>query len=230
MLMQRYNTFNMIHKALRALLYDTALTLQQTYFGNVDEARTALRKVETVLHQFEQHARHEEQFILPLITAYEPQLVEEFENEHEEDHRISNQLKHLVNIFHATTLEDERVIAGSGVAKAFMDFMVFNLEHMAREERVLNPVLWTYYTDMQLLQMNARLVASIPAPDKAVSSKWVMRGISNREAIMWLKAVRYTASKPEFKAVLALADTELPVHRRIEVKEALLEEEGVLIY
>ena len=228
--MQRYNIFNMIHKALRALLYDTALTLQQTYFGNVDEARTALRKVGTVLRQFEQHARHEDQFILPLITAYEPQLVEEFENEHVEDHRIGNQLQHLVNIFHATTLEDEKVIAGSGVAKAFMDFLIFNLEHMAKEEQVLNPVLWTYYTDMQLLQMNARLVSSIPAPEKAVSSKWVMRGISNREAIMWLKAVRYTAPKPEFQAILALADTELPVHRRIEVKEALLEEEGALIY
>jgi hemerythrin-like domain-containing protein len=228
--MQRYNIFNMIHKALRALLYDTALTLQQTYFGNVDEAKTALRKVEAVLHQFEQHTRHENQFILPLITAYEPRLVEAFEKEHEEDQRIGDQLKHLVNIFHATTLEDEKVVAGSGVAKAFMDFMIFNLEHMAKEERVLNPVLWAYYTDIQLLQMNARLVASIPAPDKAVSSKWVMRGISNREAIMWLKAVKHTASRPEFQAILSLTDTELPVHRRIEIKEAVLEEEGVLIY
>jgi hemerythrin-like domain-containing protein len=228
--MQRYNTFNMIHKALRALLYDTALTLQQTYFGSVDEARTALRKVETVIHQFEQHAHHEDHFILPLITAYEPQLVEEFEKEHQEDHKIGDQLKHLVNIFHATTYEEERIIAGSGVAKAFMDFMVFNLEHMAKEERVLNPVLWTYYTDMQLLQMNARLVASIPAKEKAVSAKWMMRGINNREAIMWLKAIKHTAPKADFQAVLSLTDTELPVHRRIEVKETVMEEEGALIY
>jgi hypothetical protein len=228
--MQRYNTFNMIHKALRALLYDTALTLQQTYFGNKEEAQTALRKIERVIAQFEQHAYHEDSFILPLVSAYEPALVEEFEKEHEEDHRIGEQLTHLVNILQATTLEEERVIAGSGVAKAYMDFMVFNLQHMAKEEVVLNPVLWTYYTDEQLLQMNARLVASIPAAEKAVAAKWMMRGISNREAILWLKAVKRVAPKPEFQALLALADTELPVHRRFEVKEAVMEAPGAVFY
>ena len=228
--MQRYNTFNLIHKALRAMLYDTALTLQQTNFGSVDEAKTALRKVELVIHQFEQHAEHEDNFILPLIAAYEPQLVDEFEAEHEEDHRIGEQLGHLLNIFYAAHGEEERVIAGSGVAKAFMDFMIFNLEHMAKEERVLNPVLWTYYSDVQLLEMNAKLVASIPLPDKEISSKWMMRGISNKEAILWLKAVKQTAPKHVFQALLAIADTELPVHRRIVVKEAVLEETVELIY
>jgi hemerythrin-like domain-containing protein len=228
--MQRFNTFNMIHKALRALLYDTALTLQQTYFGNEEEAKTALRKVETVIAQFEQHAHHEDNFVLPMITAYEAELVEEFEKEHVEDHRIGEQLVHLVNIFRAAQGEEERLVAGSGVAKAFMDFMVFNLQHMAKEESVLNPVLWTYYSDEQLLQMNGRIVASIPATEKAVSSQWMMRGISNREAIQWLKAVKQQAPEHEFQMLWALADTELPVHRRMEVKEAVLEQEAPFVY
>lgn len=227
--MQRFNTFNMIHKALRAMLYDTALTLQQTWFGNEDEARTALRKVEAVIAQFEQHAHHEDNFVLPLISAYEPVLVEEFEQEHVEDHRIGEQLIHLVNIFSAATGEEERIVAGSGVAKAFMDFMVFNLQHMAKEERVLNPVLWAYYTDEQLLEMNARIVASIPAPEKTVSAQWMMRGISNREAIQWLKAMKQSASEGEFHMLWSLADSELPVHRRIVVKEGVLEQEPVFV-
>ena len=40
--MSRFNIFNQIHKALRAMLYDTSLTLQQTYFGDAEEAETAL--------------------------------------------------------------------------------------------------------------------------------------------------------------------------------------------
>lgn len=228
--MQRFNTFNMIHKALRALLYDTALTLQQTSFGNEDEARTALRKVETVIAQFEQHAHHEDNFVLPMITAYEPALVEEFEKEHVEDHRIGEQLVHLVNIFSAASGEDERMVAGSGVAKAFMDFMIFNLQHMAKEEMLLNPVLWAYYTDEQLMEMNGRIVASIPAPEKAVVSQWMMRGISNREAIQWLKAVKRNAPEQDFQVLWSLADSELPVHRRIVVKESALEQETTFVY
>ncbi|HWJ02766.1 MAG TPA: hemerythrin domain-containing protein, partial [Verrucomicrobiae bacterium] len=207
-----------------------ALTLQQTWFGNEEEAKTALRKVESVIAQFEQHAHHEDNFVLPMITAYEPALVEEFEKEHVEDHRIGEQLVHLVNIFHAANGEEERIIAGSGVAKAFMDFMIFNLQHMAKEEMVLNPVLWTYYTDEQLMQMNGRIVASIPAPEKAVSSQWMMRGISNREAIQWLKAVKQNAPEQDFQMLWSLADTELPVHRRIVVKEGVLEQSAAFVY
>jgi hypothetical protein len=163
-----------------------------------------------------------------MITAYEPALVEAFENEHEEDHRIGEQLVHLVQIFHAARGEEERMIAGSGVAKAFMDFMIFNLQHMSREEMLLNPILWAYYTDEQLLQMNGRIVASIPASEKAVSSQWMMRGISNREAIQWLKAVKQGAPEQEFQFLWSLADSELPVHRRIVVKEAVLEHSAAL--
>ena len=228
--MQRFNTFNMIHKALRAMLYDTALTLQQTSFGNEDEAKTALRKVETVIAQFEQHAHHEDTYVLPMITAYEPALVEEFEKEHVEDHHIGEQLVHLVNIFNAASGEEERTVAGSGVAKAFMDFMIFNLQHMAKEEMLLNPVLWTYYTDGQLMEMNGRIVASIPAPEKAVASQWMMRGISNREAIQWLKAVKRNAPEQDFQMLWTLADSELPVHRRIVVKEGVLEQESTFVY
>ena len=83
---QRFNIFNQIHKALRALLYDTALTLQQTYFGNPDEVETALEKLRLILDIFDKHADHEDQFVLPAIQAYEPSLVDAFEKEHVEDH------------------------------------------------------------------------------------------------------------------------------------------------
>ena len=36
--MSRFNVFNQIHKGLRAMLYDTALTLQQTHFDDAGQA------------------------------------------------------------------------------------------------------------------------------------------------------------------------------------------------
>ena len=36
--MQRYNIFHQVHKGLKALLYETALQVQQTGFWNADEA------------------------------------------------------------------------------------------------------------------------------------------------------------------------------------------------
>jgi hypothetical protein len=226
--MQRYNSFNMIHKALRALLYDTALSLQQTYFADAAEAETALQKVAIAIQQFEQHARHEDRYILPAIEKFEPQLVMEFEKEHEIDEALGKRLQQLLNIFRGTTLAEERVIAGSALVKGFNDFLIFNLQHMAKEESILNQALWAHYTDEELLQINYQIVSNIPDEEKAISSKWMMRGINKMEAINWLKAMKQHAPEPAFWSVYSLVRSELPVHLRIEVQESMIEQQ--LIY
>ena len=225
--MQRYNSFNMIHKALRALLYDTALTIQQTYFADYEEADTAIEKLEMVLYAFEQHAHHEDNNILPLIEVYEHELVEEFEKEHLKDMELGNRLKHLVNIILAAEKDEEKIICGSAISKSFVEFMVFNLEHMAKEEILINQALWKHYTDEQLILANQKLVASIPREEKAFSSKWMMRGINNVEAINWLKDIKESAPDFVFQSVFSLTETELPEYRRYIVQQGVLQEDSV---
>lgn len=221
--MQRYNSFNMIHKALRAMMYDTALTLQQTYFADAEEAENALTKVETVIEQFEQHAHHEDTFMLPAIEAFEPGLVEEFEKEHVEDIELGNRLKTLINIFRAVESNEEKNNCGSCISKSFRDFMTFKLDHVAKEETEINQALWKHYSDAELSALNARLTAGIPQDQKMISAKWMLRGINKAEAISWLKAVKSSSPAFVFQALFELTDTELPEQIRSEVQEAVLE-------
>lgn len=223
--MQRYNPFSLIHKALRAMMYDTALTLQQTYFADVEEAEVALAKVAGVVHQFEGHAHHEDTFVLPAIEAFEPQLVEAFEKEHVADLEIGSRLQTLLNIYRSLSTIEERINCGSCINKAFRDFMVFNIEHMGKEEVEINRVLWTNYTDQELIDLNARLVASIPPAEKVTASRWMLRSINKAEAINWLKEVKQTAPSFVFDRLYQMAETELPEQTRSTVLEAILEEE-----
>jgi len=223
--MQRYNSFNMIHKALRALMYDTALTLQQTYFADVEEAEAALAKVEMVIVEFEHHAHHEDTFILPAIEAFEPQLAEQFEKEHVADIEIGNRLTTLLKIYHSLESSEERINCGSCINKSFRDFMVFNIEHMAKEEIEINKVLWANYTDEELLELNGRLTASIPVEQKMQAAKWMLRSINKAEAISWLQAVKQSSPSFVFDALVTIAETELPEHIRPAVLNAVVEEE-----
>jgi hypothetical protein len=222
--MNRYNPFNLIHKVLRAMLYDSALTLQQTYFANTEEAETALEKVEDVLFMFESHAHHEDTMVLPAVEAYEPQLVEEFEKEHEEDLRLSNRLKNLLNIYRNIYFTEERIVCGSAITKSFVEFMVFNLEHMAKEEVLINQALWKHYTDEQLIAVSQKITASIPSQEVAVASKWMFRGINNYDAITWLKSVKQNAPAPAFEGLMRLAENELPEDRFNVIQESFKED------
>jgi Hemerythrin HHE cation binding domain len=222
--MQRYNSFNLIHKGLRAMLYDAALTLQQTYFADTNEAAIALEKVEDVLFIFENHAHHEDSFVLPAIDAYEPQIVEQFEQEHEEDLRLSNRLKNLITIYRNIFLPEERVNCGSAISKSFVEFMVFNLEHMAKEEIIINQALWKHYTDEQILALNGKLLTSIPPAEFALATKWMIRGISNFEAVNWLRIVKQSAPSFVVEGLLSTAEKELPAHRYNEIRNYITEQ------
>jgi hypothetical protein len=223
--MQRFNSFSLIHKALRAMMYDAALSLQQTYFADVEEAEAALVKVERIIHQFGQHAYHEDTFMLPAIQAFEPQLVEEFEQEHVADHEIGNRLQTLLTIYRSLETGEERINCGSCISKSFRDFMVFNINHMAKEEIEINRVLWANYTDQELLELNARLTAAIPSEEKMVTAKWMLRSINKAEAIGWLQAVKETSPSFVFDALIDMTYTELPEQIRAEVQDAVMEEE-----
>ena len=225
--MQRFNPFNLMHKALRALLYETALQLQQTHFADHAAAQSSLQKIELVLHQFEQHAHNENTYLLPAIVYYNPWLADEFAKEQEAIENLSAQLQHLVNIFRATKLAEEKQFAGSAISKAFTTFLIGNLQQMAKEELVLNQALWQHYTDAEIMQLNQTIMANIPAEEKAMTAQWMMRGINNQEAISWLKMTKRHAPEAEFWNVYALTKTELPMYRRLEVQEAIMEREAI---
>lgn len=221
--MSRFNIFNQVHKALRAMLYDTSLTIQQTYFADAEEAEAALEKVRTTVDIFDEHAAHEDHFVLPAIQQYEPSVVDAFEQEHEKDHALSERLRGLLTVYNHAIKTEIKIETGQAINHAFIEFMIFNLEHMAKEETVLNKILWRYYSDAEIMAINQRIVASIPSEEMGVTSAWMMRGMSNTEISGWLKEVEKNAPEPVFTQLFSIAEKELPDDRFRKVLENLTE-------
>jgi len=221
--MNRYNVFYLIHKGLRAMLYDTATTLQQTDFVDISAATPALAKVNDVLFAFEHHAHHEDNFILPAVEAYEPEIATSFESEHQEDYRLAGRLRNLLIIYENSFLPEERTVCGSAITKSFTEFLTFNLQHMAKEELLLNHALWRLYTDEQIKAIQQQLMATITAIELQSASRWIMRAISIADAIEWLKSVRQSSPVTAFNDLMKIAAEELGETRFATIQEGLEE-------
>jgi hypothetical protein len=225
--MQRYNSFKLIHKGLRAALCETALKLQQTDFIIEEEAEEATNKVKEIIMLFHSHASKEDHFVLPAINEYEPSVVAAFESDHEKDHRLMEELNAgIIKVQTASSLEN-RANAGDELNLAFVRFMVFNLEHMAREEDVINKILWRYYTDEEIKGISKRITDSIAPWMADFFAKWIIRGLSNRETATWLKAIEAGAPAIVFQTLLNKAEQELPELRYRKVTQELTE--GILL-
>ena len=221
--MQRYDIFLLIHKGLRAALYQTALQLQQTDFTELEETEEALNKVKEIVMLFDGHAHKEDRFILPAVNSFEPSVVATFEAEHAKDEALGRQLHICIeNVEKADSLL-EQLIAGRELTEAFVSFTVFNLQHMAREEDILNRILWRYYSDDEIKAIGRELAKSVEPWIQDFYATWMLRGVSNNEAAGWMQAVEKGMPEIVFQTLLRKAEQELPAARFRKVTEALTE-------
>lgn len=221
--MSRYNIFYMVHKGLRALLYETALLIQQTDFTNEEESAQVLEQIEEVLTLFTKHAHTEDTLVFAAIQHCEPAIVDELEKEHGKDHELGLRLSGLVTVFSNSVNEDSKLEAAAALNKAFSEFLVFNIEHMAKEEDIINKALWKHYTDEQLHAITQHIVTIMPPQTMALFSKWMMRGLSNNEISGWLKEVKNTAPDFVFNSLLNTAINQLAEYRWQQIQETLTE-------
>lgn len=221
--MQRYNIFHQVHKGLRALLYETALQVQHTDFWHVEEGERAIEMIGYVVDIFEKHAFTEDTLVFPAVEKYDPAIADAFEQEHVKDHLLGELLTNAMNNYHNAAIITDKAEAGKKVQLAFSKFMVFNLEHMAKEEEVINPILWRHYSDAELMGITQVILAKVPPADKAEMNKWMMRGLNNTEITAWLKGVEKNAPDVVFQSLFVIAEKELPERRFRQVLESLTE-------
>lgn len=219
----RYNVFNQIHKGLRALLYDTALCIQQTDFSK-DDASETINKISLVVDLFDEHAHHEDTYILPLVAAHDTAMVDDFEKDHEIDHKLSDALREQVNEWTKAATKSERIAIGQSLFFSFNEFVAFNLYHMNKEENQLLYSLWKHNSDETLLQAQQAIIASINPEILMIESRWMMRSLNNDEIIKWLTGVKIGAPEEVYNIYLKMAEEELPTNRYQSVISGLIPE------
>jgi len=219
----RYNAFYQIHKGLRAMLYETAIDLQRTDFNNEEESAETLTNIEKVVSLFDKHAYHEDTLVFPAVEKYEPSVVDAFEQEHIKDLELGSKLRTLIAMFDSVESDDDKIQLGSAIRKSFVEFLTFNLEHMAKEEDIINNLLWRYYTDDEIRAIEYQIVSKQTPEATALACKWMLRGLSNKEITRWLDLVEKNAPEVVFNNLFAMAEKELPNARFRQVLEGLTE-------
>ncbi len=203
------------------MLYETAIRMQQTDFTE-QEAEAVIQQLQEILAFFDEHANHEDRFILPHIRKYHAQLADELENEHHIDHKLSEELANLIANWQTIRQSDQRDLIGKRMLMVFHEFIAFNLYHMNKEESTLLLVLWQHYSDAEIMQMERDIIQSVIPEVLTVESRWMMRAINNQEIIEWLTGIKLNTSDALFQHFLRLANEEIPAQRKSVVQKAIL--------
>lgn len=155
---ERYNIYERAHSQLRRQLLDAGLVVQATDFGKKTEANYAFDKIKetsSTIHQYLGQVKE----ILEAIITVAPYIVMELE-------KGNSSIKELViktdtirdQYSQAFTLSLKRKI-GNEMQQLFFELTAASLKMMNREDMIVNDLLWTNYTDAEILELEKRMTA-----------------------------------------------------------------------
>jgi len=217
----RFNPFHQVHQALRALLYHASITVQHTDFTQEAQSGKIITLLEELVNFFEAHAHKEDTQVFPLIAKAAPELVADFEAQHEKDHELGEELVDAIHDCRNAVSDREKKLAGKKLQRALNAFTAFNLTHMNAEETVILDVLHREYTDVQLLEREQQIVASLTPAEKAFSGYWMLKGLALNEIIDWYKKIQATAPQFVFDEFMQLAENALSVEKLKTLQQSL---------
>ena len=174
----RYNIFHVVHKGLKASMYQAALDIVQNDFWNTDETAIIIDRVQNLVLLFEKYTLFEDGVVLPAIGKYEPSVTDCFEKEHRQGYLLGKDLLQSLSAYQEAPVITSKAIAGRMIQHAYTRFLIFNIEDMTKKEDVLNKILWRYYSDAELaaISRQATTFDIFPLPGNSVA-----KGLNNAE-------------------------------------------------
>lgn len=200
----RVNLYAGIHKALRAFMADTLLTVGRTDPGDGPEVARAAAQVSALMDLCASHVAHENGFVHPALEARCPGVSSRVAQEHE------GHLHHIAHLRDAARAlpgceAGERGTALQALYLALALFVADNLQHMHTEETVHNAALWAAYTDAELIATHDALVASIAPAEMMQVMQWMLPNLNAPERLEVMQGMRAGAPAPVFDGMAEAA-------------------------
>lgn len=199
----RVDLYSGIHKAMRSLMANTLLALSRLDTDDAAELRAVSDRILELLDFCVGHVRHENDFVHTAIEARATGASATLAHEHNEHVQDIARLQAAVARLCRTTGGQEAASAAHALYQDLALFVGHNLVHMHQEETVHNAILWARYTDAELIDLHARLLATIAPPEMMFTLRWMVPSLTPTERTALFSDMQAHAPAPAFEAALS---------------------------
>lgn len=216
----RYDMYLPIHKAMRACMNASLEALGRMDVGDQNEVAAALGQLRELLYLCDQHVQKENKFVHAAMEQRQPGSSKHIASEHVDHERDIERLRAAITHFE-TADSSQRGALAQMLYRDVALFVAHNFEHMHSEETHHNAVLWSAYSDAELIDIENILKASIPPQDMAITARWMLTANDHAFRVTMLSGVRAHAPAEVFEIFLGIARANLSERDWRKVTQAL---------
>lgn len=199
----RHDLYTAIHKALRSRLFQTVSMVESCDFSEPAERDAALTHVRDTLAFLEEHAGHEDEFVMPRIANANASLAERLEAAHA---RVEQSGANVAGLVAAIAAASPEVAVGRGpeLCHAVNVLVSEHFEHMNEEETLANATLWQAHSDDELRQLQGELQATIPPERMGQWMSIMLPALNVHERIGVMTGMKAGAPPEAFQGIMGL--------------------------
>jgi hemerythrin-like domain-containing protein len=210
---QRYNIFKKTHKGLRSMLFDAGTKIQQTDFTKSKQANATIEMVKQSTRSFLYHLNKEDNVIYHSVVLYAPYIVAMIEQTNLKDQALAESIDKIIYQHSGLDTKKEKIDFGHQLQAVFFEFTAAVLQHMSKEETVINEILWSNYTDRELIGMEVEMMKQATSSDCTWYTGKILKELSNREILVWVDSIKEHATPFMLKKLISTARIVLPIDR-----------------
>ena len=202
--MSRFDLFTNVHKAIRALLFETTIRVGRTAFADAAEAAATAASLRVLFVHLEEHAAQADAVLMPELQRLAPELFAELQDEHTRTAGMQAELAALLDRLDGATA-DERLALGQRLHHRLHRLVAAHLAHLEREEVEAHRVLWAHCTDAELQTLHARIIARNAPARVAHWLALILPAIARPERARLLRELQHSMPAAVFASVTAPA-------------------------
>jgi len=202
--MNRTDLFTPVHKAIRALLYETAALAARTAFADVEERTRLAQRVRALFAHLEEHQGLEDAVVMPELERVAPALFAELQNEHVRVGGLQLEIAGLLDRLERAAAGEHETL-GQRLQHRLHRLVAAHLAHLEREEVEANRALWSHFVDADLQVLHARILARIAPPRMAEWMALILPALAKPERGRLLGSMRRKMPASVFASVTAPA-------------------------
>ncbi len=204
----RYNIYQFIHKALRALMNDVLVKVGRTDGGDDEAVHQTLNNCDDLLDICRSHLHHENEFIHSAMLAHLPKANIKTVHDHvEHEHHIANLQAEVDKIRNLPSLRRQQALLS--LYRNLALFIADNFQHMQTEETENCAFLWEFYSDEQIMQIEFAIVSSLSPQENAKIAYWMLPNLNHSERLGVVSGMQAGMPPEAFSEILQMLSNEL---------------------
>src|SRR6185503_3728708 len=187
--------------------------IQQTDFTKGKEAAAAIEVAKQSTRSFLYHLNKEDNVLYHSVILYAPYIIAMIEQTNVKDENLARSVDTIIEGYQNTVTRNDMASFGVQLQAAFFEFTAAVLQHMNKEETVLNELLWANYTDKQLVILEVEMLKqSTPEACTWYTGK-ILKELSNTEILVWINGIAEHASSNIIEKLINTTQRVLPIDR-----------------